>query len=304
MIDVHHHFNPDYKDNEGRPWSVQMSLDELGANGVAGAVGCLGVVKVENAAERSNRARSWNEWATRICLDHPKTFGLFAALPLPDVDASLVEIGHAFDVLRADGISLATNYGDTWLGDRAHWPVLEELNRRAAVAFVHPYATSRCQSISAEYGGGEISAPWLEFPMNTARAILGLMTSGATRAFPNIRFIFAHGGGVMPLMLGRIAGFEGWPSVGPSKLTTLFPDGVRAEFAKFYFECAQAYAPEGFGLLRKLVPTERLLFGSDFSYFPVSHSVGQFRALDLPEADRIAIGGGNAAALFPRFAEP
>ena len=28
-IDVHHHFNPTLKDNEGNPWSVQMALDEM-----------------------------------------------------------------------------------------------------------------------------------------------------------------------------------------------------------------------------------------------------------------------------------
>jgi 6-methylsalicylate decarboxylase len=33
-----------------------------------------------------------NDYAARLRRDHPKRFGVFASLPLPDVDASLAEI--------------------------------------------------------------------------------------------------------------------------------------------------------------------------------------------------------------------
>jgi predicted TIM-barrel fold metal-dependent hydrolase len=112
------------------------------------------------------------------------------------------------------------------------------------------------------------------------------------------RFIFCHGGGVLPILLGRFAGFSGWNAVGPERLATLFPDGVYAEFAKLYFECAQAYAPETIAMLRALLPPSHLLFGTDFSYFPISHSVELFGKLDLPPDVRALIAGGNAAALL------
>jgi predicted TIM-barrel fold metal-dependent hydrolase len=149
-----------------------------------------------------------------------------------------------------------------------------------------------------------ISPPWLEFPMNTARAILGLLAKGVTRKYPDIRFIFSHGGGAMPLLLGRIAGFADWRTVGPEKLAELFPDGIYSEFGKLYFECAQAYAPETMNLLRQVLPVSHILFGSDFSYFPLASSVEQFASLPLNEDTRKAIGGGNAAALFSRFQIP
>ena len=301
-IDVHHHFNPGLKDNEGNPWSVRMALDELDRNGIATAIASLGPVNDAGSPARPGRVRDANEWGTTVRLDHPGRFGLFASLPLPDVDRSLAEIAHAYDVLEVDGIGMSTSEGDLWLGDERNAPIFAELDARRAVVFVHPAPTSRCGALSRDYGGGLVSSPWVEFPTNTARAILSLVANGVTRTYPNIRFIFCHGGGVMPAVLGRIAGFTGWRTVGPQGLASLFPDGVYAEFAKVYLDCAQAYAPEFMGLLRTIMPETHLLFGSDFSYFPIGHSVAEFAALDLDAPLARAIGGGNASALFPRFA--
>jgi predicted TIM-barrel fold metal-dependent hydrolase len=300
-IDVHHHFNPTLKDNEGYPWSVQMALDELDQHGVSTAIASLGPVNDSRSRERPRRVRDWNEWATRTCLDHPGRFGLFASIPVPNIDLAVAEIAYAYDVLHADGIGLSTNEDDIWLSDERNWPVFAELNYRKAVVFVHPAPTSNCASLSKAYGGDLISSPWLEFPMNTARAILGLLTKGVTRKYSDIRFIFSHGGGTMPFLLGRIAGFAGWRTVGPEKLAELFPDGIYAEFGRLYFECAQTYAPETMTLLRQVLPASHILFGSDFSYFAMASSVGQFCGLQLDEDVRRAIGGGNAAAFFPRF---
>jgi len=293
-IDVHHHFYPTSKDNEGRDWSIDAAIEGMDRNGIAVAIGSL-------PPAPGAQARAWNEWATTLCVDHPGRFGLFASLPLRDIDACLVEIAHAYDVLHADGIGLPTSDGDVWLSDARFTPVFAELDRRKAVVFVHPYPTSQCRALSRAYGGDLVSPPWLEFPTNTARAILGLLARGVTRMLPDIRFIFCHGGGVMPLLLGRIAGFAGWPSVGAETLEAAFPGGIYAGFERLYFDCAQAYAPEAFQLLRRLVPVSQLLFGTDFPYFPVAYAAREFADLKLDVDIVEAVGGGNAAALFPRF---
>jgi predicted TIM-barrel fold metal-dependent hydrolase len=298
IIDVHHHFYPSLLDNEGNPWSVQMSLEEMDRNAIASAIAYLSPSNALDGEERRRQTRQCNEWGKTICLDHPKRFGIFASLPLTDIDLSLRELEYAYDVLDVDGVALATNYRDTWLSDERHTPIFEELNRRKAVAFVHPAPTSRCQELSLAYGGDPIWAPWLEFPFNTARAILGLLAKGVTRKYPDIRFIFSHGGGVMPMLLGRVAGFSGWKTLGPEKLRALFPDGIHAEFGKLFFECAQAYDQRTVDYLAGVAPVSHILFGSDFSYFPIAHGVEQFSSLHLDDVARQAIAGGNAAALF------
>jgi predicted TIM-barrel fold metal-dependent hydrolase len=306
-IDVHHHIAPP---NPGggvggggaANWSPAIAVEEMDRNGVATGIGYPGPVPVSPDVERGRKlAREWNEFGTQIGKDHPGRFGLFASLPLPDVEGALKEIEYAADVLHADGFGIATSYRDMWLGDAKLRPVFEELNRRKAVVFVHPIDAACCVPATLTYEKPPMSGAWIEWPMNTARTILSLMASGNLRELPGVRFIFCHDGGVMPLLISRLAGFTDWDAVGPEKLRALFPEGIEAEFRRLYFEGAQGYAPENMGALMKLVPLSHILFGTDYNRFPISHSVRLFESLKLAPAARRAIERDNAAALLPRW---
>ena len=296
IIDVHHHFAPEGLDNERRVWTVEGSIGEMDRNGVQVAIGSLPPIGGREGG--AALAQRWNEWGAQLCQSHPGRLGMFATVPLRDIDAALATVAHAYNALSVDGVGLPTSDGDVWLCDERFEPLLAELDRRKSVVFVHPYATTNCRAVGRAYGGDVVEPAWMEFPTNTARLILGLLVRGVNRRYPGIRWIFAHGGGTMPVLLGRIAGFDGWDTVGPERLEKLFPGGVYAGFADFYFECAQAYAPGSFALLQTLAAPSHLLFGSDYTYFPIGHSVRQMEALGHAGASL----GSNAGPLFPRFA--
>ncbi|HYR83239.1 MAG TPA: amidohydrolase family protein [Terriglobia bacterium] len=309
LIDVHHHIGP--APNTGQRggggsvnWSPAKAVEEMDRNGIATGIGYPGPVQsTPSDLDRGRRqARELNEYGTQIAGDYRGRFGLFAALPVADIDGSLKEIEYAVDALNADGFGIATSYGDMWLGDSKLRPIWTELNRRKAVVYVHPNDDRCCTPSTLTYEKQGISGPWLEWPVNTARTILSLMTNGITREFPGIRFIFSHGGGVMPLLIHRIAGFTDWDAVGPERLRALFPNGIEAEFRKLYFEGAQAYSPVNMDALMKLVPASHILFGTDYDRFPIAHSVKLFAALRLSSNVRRAIERDNAVTLLPRWA--
>ena len=169
------------------------------------------------------------------------------------------------------------------------------------MVYVHPTDAPCCTPQTLSYMADPVSGPWIEWPMNTARTIMSLMLSGTFRKYPDIRFIISHGGGVMPLLVERVDGLAGWSSLGPEKLAQLFPEGVRTEFARLRFECAQAYAEPNMAALTALVPAENILFGTDYDRFPVAHSVERFERLTLDPDTATAIARGNAVSLFPRL---
>lgn len=306
LIDVHHHIRP-----PGAPaaimkvmadWSPAGAVADMDRCGVATGIAYPGPILSGTDEVRQATARRWNEYAARLGQDFPQRFGLFASLPLPNADNCIAEIDYALDHLGADGFGVSTSYGDAWLGDKLFEPVHAKLDSRSAVVFVHPNEASCCAAAKMTYNVPIMDGSWVEWPMNTARTIMSLMVSGTLRRYPRIRWIFAHGGGVMPLLVERIKGFKDWPAVGEAGLKATFPDGIAAEFQRLYFECAQSYAHPNIDAIRTLVPDNHLLFGSDYPVFPLDHATTGFAGLDLSRSTRGAIGRASAAAILPRWA--
>ena len=305
-IDVHHHVGPPPGTGNGGAggptWSPEIAVEEMDRNGVSTGIGFPGPIPVSTDLERGRKlARVYNDYAAQMGRDHPGRFGLFASLPMHDVEGTLREIEYAHDVLRADGFGISTSYGDMWLGDPKLRPIFEELNRRNAVVYVHPNDAICCKPATMTYEKYGINGAWIEWPMNTARTILSVMAAGYTRDLPSVRFIFSHAGGVMPLLISRIQGFTDWNAIGPEKLRQMFPEGIGAEFRMFYFEGAQGFDAPNFEAIRKLVPDSHLLFGTDYNRFPIAHTVKIFESLKLPGKVKLAIERGNAENLLPRW---
>ena len=60
-------------------------------------------------------------------------------IPLPDVSKAIEEAKYALDVLKADGIKLATNVDGQYLGAPELDTLFSVLNERKAVVILHPH---------------------------------------------------------------------------------------------------------------------------------------------------------------------
>jgi 6-methylsalicylate decarboxylase len=308
-IDVHHHILPprwlaeESERMSGRAldfrriqqWTPSMSLDAMDRNGIATTVTSISTVIVRpNDPEAAHGlARDCNEFAARLAADHPGRFGVFALLPLPHIDACLREIEYAADTLKADGFKLQTSYEDKWPGDPAFAPVFAELNRRKAVIFFHPTVPGCCTNLLPD-----LNPPLIEYPFDTTRAILSLVFGGTVSRCPDIRFIFAHGGGTVAMLAHRIAGLI----TKREDLAARLPDGVINEFRKLYFDIVSVTNPPAMAALRKLTTVSKLLFGTDIPYVSAELTVSGLRDMGFSAEELRAIESGNALTLMPSLA--
>jgi predicted TIM-barrel fold metal-dependent hydrolase len=268
-------------------------MDKNGiSTGILSLASTPGVWFDGGAKSAQDMARICCDFAAEMVRDHPDRYGLFAPLSMLDPDATLKEIEYVFDTLQADGINLQTNYGDKWLGDPVYRPVLEELNRRKAAIFVHPLVASCCGNLSV---GAFPSV--IEVPHDTTRTVVSLLLSGTFARLRDIKWLFSHGGGTIPMLAGRIEAFYDQRARGPGGFA---PDGIEAEFRRLHYDTANATHPASMAALTKLVPISQITYGTDYPYFPLSQ-IDSLRQLNLPPADLKAIAGGNARRLVPRL---
>ena len=184
---------------------------------------------------------------------------------------------------------LLTNVRGVYLGDASIEPLMEELERRKAVVFVHP---------------SELPAPAVpgippfaaDFLLDTTRAGINMARRGWLEHYPNVKIILSHGGGFIPYAAERIA-------------RMCSPDGDSARgienLRRFYFDTALASSPYALPSLLAFADPSHIFFGSDWPYAPKERSLHFAELLDkfeLASDLRMAIERGNAERVFRRLA--
>lgn len=308
LIDTHSHFFPPsylqtQKEWEGRrnipantrvyEWTPARLIELMDKDGIRTSVMSLastpGLWFDTGAEEASKIVRVCHDFQAGMRRDYPGRFGIFAPLSMMNIDATLKEIEYAFDTIKADGINLQTNYGDKWLGDATYKPVLEELNRRKAVVYVHPLVAACCGRLSVGTHPAVI-----EVPHDTTRTVTSLLLSGSFARHRDIKWIFSHAGGTIPMMAGRIDAFYGQNP----RAKEFAPDGIMNEMARLHYDTANATSPPAMAALLKLVPVSQITYGTDYPYFLLDQNK-ELRKLGLSAADVQSIESGNAMRLIP-----
>jgi 6-methylsalicylate decarboxylase len=309
-IDVHfHHIPPFYSEavyEAGRgpaigkypDWTPELALELMARHGIEVALTSLAQPGVGFGTEASAQvlARRCNEYAAELVTRWPRRFGAFATVPMWNLQGALDEIAYCVDKLAFDGVSLFASYGEKFLGDPQFDPLMEMLNQRAAVVFVHPGLHPSSKGLDL---------PWpafmMEYLFDTTRAVVNLVFSGAIERFPRVQFILPHAGGLVPYFAWRL-------SVSPmidKRLPQLSREQVYSGLAHFWYDNALAPGEQTFGSLDHVARPERIVFGTDYPFANprvIAEAVKTHESGFLDERRRAAIDRGNALALFPKYA--
>ena len=315
-IDVHHHFfHPGAKQRFARfgpapriqGYSPESSLAAMDDAGIERAILSLPgrLADEANAIGQGEiaYARQANEYAARLVSDYPGRFGFFAFLPLPDIDATLREIDYALDQLGASGVGLITSYGNRWLGHPDFQPVLEELDRRGALAYTHPHDAPCCRGLQPN-----TIPQTVEWNTDTSRAIWSLINDGEERpgvtvptpsaatVHSNVRFIWSHAGGSLLGLVGRFLGGDLSPVVdlpsSPLENSRLY------HLRRFYYDTAGSVNRIQMPALVSLVGASQILLGTDSPFHSAEEVVNELGEAGLQPSDIAQIERGNALRML------
>jgi len=234
-------------------------------------------------------ARFVNDEYSEVVKAHPDRFRAFAALPLPTIDAALAELARALDELGMVGVTMTTSMLDRGLTVPELEPVFAELNRRAAVLYLHPAGNSACSPLVRDH-----RLTWMVgAPFEDTLAVMQLLTAGYLTRYPAIKIISSHLGGALPMLPLRLDDHVPWEAPDLQELPSVLLRRLWYDTVSHCHVPALRCAIDSFG-------ADRIVLGTDFPYEngdTFVRAVEYVREAATPEQAQ-AILEANARALF------
>ena len=195
--------------------------------------------------------------------------------------------------LGLDGVQIGTHVGDRNLDDPAIEAVLAAADGLGAAVFVHPWDMLAPERMTRHW------LPWLVgMPSELALAIASVVLGGVLDRQPDLRLLFAHGGGAFPSLLGRVeAGFHARPDLAATATDTEPRDAVR----RIYMD-SLTHDPDALRFIAGIVGEDRIALGTDYP-FPLGEAVpgATIEALtELSPEARTRMLAGTAEAFLGR----
>ncbi len=241
------------------------------------------------AAEALATCRLQGQAIARYAGDFPDRVAGFGIVPLQDARLAAREAEYVVRDLGLNGIEVGTNVNGTYLGDEALLPFWEAVARLDTFVFVHPVPGI----------GGPLMGQydlWNSFgnPSETALAAASLIFGGVLDRFPSLKICLAHGGGTLPIIIGRLDQGYRVRVRGQSPITR----PPSSYFRQFYFDTI-THSPAALRYLIDLVGPDHLLLGSDYPFdMGYERPWEPVHALKLEPEQTQAILGDTAARVL------
>ena len=245
---------------------------------------------VETPQMASRLASLVNDAFAEVIAAKDGRFTALATLPLNDPLASVTEFERATRQLGLRGAMLFSNVNGVALADERFWPLFEAANDQAAVLYIHPTNPINVDAMT-EYW----LMPLTGFLFDTTLAAAHLVFSGVVERFPRIRWPLCHLGGTIPYLVERLD--RGFHAFSECRKHISKPP---SEYLKNFYYDTVNFNPRAIELAINFAGVDHILAGSDYPHQigSIPKMLESIRALNITEADKAAILGGNAARLL------
>ena len=186
----------------------------------------------------------------------PDRFHGLGAVPLQDVELAIRELEYVMGELRFRGVELASHVEGVSIGDPRFEPFFAAAEALGAAVFVHAL-----RPIGQERVVGPISEQAACFPGDIGLCAASLITGGMAERHPNLRIAFSHGGGVLPVLLGRLN--RAWQL--QAKLKEALPQAPGIYAKRFYYDTI-VFEPATIQFMLQIYGATQVVVGSDYPF--------------------------------------
>ena len=228
-----------------------------------------------------------------------------AALPMNNIEASLIEIDRAIKDLNLKGIQLFTPTLDKSLDSPEFLPIFEKMANYNLPIWIHPRRAQTYPEYRTEQDSKYRIFSVFGWPFETTVAMTRIVFSGILEKYPNLKIITHHCGGMIPFFRERLIGsYERiFKDLGDNVNQGLKMHHIEY-FKKFYNDTAINGNTSALMCAYELWGADHLLFGTDMPFDTemggrnlrqVSQAIEK---MTISQAEKDKIFYGNAVELL------
>jgi aminocarboxymuconate-semialdehyde decarboxylase len=231
--------------------------------------------------------RMLNDRVAEMVATNPTRLIGLGSVPLQAPGLAAREAARCMSELKLRGLNISTRAREMEIGDRRLWPFWEKAAEHDAIVYIHP-AGNPDPRFQKHFLWNSVGQNFEE-----SMAIASLMYEGVLETFPNVKICISHGGGYMPLCMGRIG-----RNYLEKPLTRANMKKSPDEYLRQLYYDSCVYDHDVLRHLVEKVGASQVILGSDYP-------VGEWKPVEfvrdtpgISDADKDKIVGLNAARML------
>ncbi|MGC7101351.1 amidohydrolase family protein [Amycolatopsis lurida] len=268
-------------------------MDEHGVDVQVLSLTSPGVEAIKDPAEAVATARRVNDYLAGVVAAHPTRFAGFAALPLQDPKAAVVELRRAVEQLGLKGVLHNDHVLGHYLDEPQFRPVWAELERLDVTLYLHP-ALFPADQWRVFQGHPVLSGPSWGWTAQVGAHALRLIYGGVFDEFPGASVTLGHMGELLPFQLARL------DSRYHQADSTSRPRQLPSHYLRHNLYATTSGVFSHAALLGAIhaIGADRLLFAIDYPYESTAEAVEFLRTAPFRRTDLERIAHLNATHLL------
>lgn len=256
---------------EDDAYNGQVRIDACDKHGVSMQVISPTPMMIPYYVQDKNNAieicKILNDDNARLVSEFPNRFTALGALPMQHTDAAIQEMRRIKD-LGMHGIEVNSNIAGLDLDEARFFPIFEAAAEMNMAIFIHPWSGFMSpgeERLKSRMNAARNWRPWLTgMPLETALAFDAMARGCVHEKLPNLRVLYAHGGGSFPSLLGRL-------EHGAYCRPDLFSNCSNKDIWSTIKDCSVytdslTHNPWALKMLCDVLGSRRIAMGSDYPY--------------------------------------